>query len=81
MFKIRNKTRGTQKKVWFKTPHFKLTFQISLPGAGTFVKHALATFINIKKAYYKKTTKEYGEEKHIIFIQTRLPRNHQINYL
>ena len=51
-----------------------LVFQISLPGAETFVKDALATFINIKKKFIKKKNpKEYGEEKHILFTQTRLP--------
>ena len=46
-----------------------LVFQISLPGAETFVKDALATFINIKKKFIKKKNpKEYGEEKHILFI-------------
>lgn len=45
-----------------------LVFQISLPGAETFVKDALATFINIKKVYEKKKTLKNMEKRNTLYL-------------
>ena len=53
--RVRNRRRGTQKKVWFKTSHFKKggpqAYVSDLFGwCRPFVKDALAIFLNIKRS-------------------------------
>ena len=55
LFEIGNRGRGTQKKVWFKTSHFKKggpqAYVSDLFGwCRPFVKDALAIFLNIKRS-------------------------------
>lgn len=79
MFKIRNKTRGVKQKVWFKTPHFKKSgphacLSDLFAWSRNFCQRCFGYFYQHKKKFIKKKNpKEYGEEKHILFTQTRLP--------